>query len=171
VKIENVPAKYRTMYDRAMTGRNRAAAIKMYCLACCRWQRKEARLCACPGCPLFVHRLTGRKIPKGQTPAAVPANHLYLNGIGRWEGAYRRALTGRDLAASIRAACGICGGVADCRDKSCPLWPYRITGCKTLKPKNARPSDFGAKRVRFRHLSPVGPGLGRGRSISGQIWS
>lgn len=60
---DDVPAQYRPMYDRAMSGRSRRAAIKAHCLECCGWQRGEVARCTAPGCPLFQYRPGARSTP------------------------------------------------------------------------------------------------------------
>jgi hypothetical protein len=139
VNPKRVPRKYQALYDRAMSGRSQGAAIRCYCLACCCWSTMEVRLCVCPGCPLFAYRLRGTILPKGEKPHEVPADRRYLDGVGRWQALYERALGGRDRAAAIRAACLLCGGwsgpdARDCWDTACPLWPFRIDG----RPRRAR---------------------------------
>ncbi|MFA5423555.1 MAG: hypothetical protein WC374_06815 [Phycisphaerae bacterium] len=39
------PRKYRGLYERAMKGKSRKAAMHAFCLECCYWQIKEVRLC------------------------------------------------------------------------------------------------------------------------------
>ena len=56
----DVPSRYRGLYDRAMRGRSRQAAIRAHCLMCVGWQSREVALCTAPGCPLYPYRL-GRK--------------------------------------------------------------------------------------------------------------
>jgi hypothetical protein len=48
-----VPIKFKGIYDRAMTGRSQAAAIKSLCLECCVYDRDQVKSCTDPGCPLF----------------------------------------------------------------------------------------------------------------------
>jgi hypothetical protein len=67
--VDSIPKKYRGIYDRAMTGRSQAAAIRAHCLMCVGWQREEVKLCTAPTCPLYPYRLTGAK-PKSRTPSA-----------------------------------------------------------------------------------------------------
>jgi hypothetical protein len=72
--VDSIPKKYRQVYERAMTGRSQAAAIRAHCLMCVGWQREEVKLCTAPDCPLYLYRLTGRK-PKSLAPPA-PGEHL-----------------------------------------------------------------------------------------------
>lgn len=55
----NVPRKYVKLYNRAMTGRSRKAAIRMQCIECCGDNEKEVAMCTDGGCPLFKYRLNG----------------------------------------------------------------------------------------------------------------
>ncbi len=52
-----LPAKYRQLYQRALDGRSRRAAIRAHCLMCCGWQAVEVELCTAPECPLFPFRM------------------------------------------------------------------------------------------------------------------
>ena len=51
-----IPRKYRKIYDRAMSGRSRTAAIQINCLRCVCWERKEVRNCNDVSCPFFSYR-------------------------------------------------------------------------------------------------------------------
>jgi hypothetical protein len=153
MKAEDVPLKYRGIYERAMSGRSRKAAIRAYCLACCNWQANEVKLCTCPGCPCFPYRLTGSK--SEDTPDPVPQGRKYLDGVGKWLSVYERALTGRDVGAAIRAGCLVCSswsaaGVRECWDRACPLWPYRLKG---------RGTPTEAQKARGRALASARKGL------------
>jgi hypothetical protein len=59
-----VPKKYRGLYERAMRGKSRKAAMHAFCLECCYWQIKEVQLCSDDGCPLFPYRPRARILPK-----------------------------------------------------------------------------------------------------------
>ena len=52
-----VAKKYRTMYERAMSGRSLKASIRSHCLMCCGWDAEEVRRCTATQCPLYPHRL------------------------------------------------------------------------------------------------------------------
>jgi hypothetical protein len=52
----DMPVIYRGIYDKAMTGQSRAAAIHAFCLECMGWQRQEVKLCTSYACPLFPYR-------------------------------------------------------------------------------------------------------------------
>ena len=69
-KQTDVPSKYRGLYDRAMRGRSRQAAIRAHCLMCVGWEWAEVKRCTAPGCPLFPYR-TGhikRGFPGAESP-------------------------------------------------------------------------------------------------------
>jgi hypothetical protein len=51
-----VPAKYRAIYARAMTGKSRKAACRAFCLQCVAWSEAEVRRCTAPDCPLYPYR-------------------------------------------------------------------------------------------------------------------
>lgn len=51
----NIPDEYQGIYERAMTGKARTAAVKAKCLDCCCWQRAEARDCKISTCPLYPY--------------------------------------------------------------------------------------------------------------------
>jgi len=53
---DQIPKKYRAIYDKAMRGRSIKAAVKAQCLECTGWKREEIRLCSCPACPLYFYR-------------------------------------------------------------------------------------------------------------------
>ncbi|MHB9071853.1 MAG: hypothetical protein ACYC54_15945 [Sedimentisphaerales bacterium] len=55
-KLNNMPEHYRNNYKKAVTGRNRAAAVKAFCLECMGWQRTEIKNCDCVACPLYSYR-------------------------------------------------------------------------------------------------------------------
>lgn len=55
----DMPKAYRGIYDKAMSGQSRAAAIHSFCLECVGWQREEVRQCTAYACPLFPYRPYG----------------------------------------------------------------------------------------------------------------
>lgn len=55
-----IPNLYRAIYDRAITGKSRKAAMHAFCLECCGWQIKEVFLCTSPQCPLYPYRPKSR---------------------------------------------------------------------------------------------------------------
>ena len=52
----DIPKLYRSTYDKAKTGKSRAAAIKAKCLDCCGYQKVEVRRCPAKECPLWPYR-------------------------------------------------------------------------------------------------------------------
>ena len=56
--VSQVPAKYRALYKRAMSGKSRKAATRCFCLQCVGWQPSEVAKCTAPGCPLFPYRMS-----------------------------------------------------------------------------------------------------------------
>jgi hypothetical protein len=61
VDRSDVPKMYLKVYDRAMSGKSQAAAIRANCLMCVGWQYQEVKLCTAPACPLYPYRITGCK--------------------------------------------------------------------------------------------------------------
>jgi hypothetical protein len=57
--IRSIPKKYLKLYNRAMTGRSRKAAIRSFCIECMGYNEKEIPICTDKGCPLFKYRLRG----------------------------------------------------------------------------------------------------------------
>jgi hypothetical protein len=51
-----MPSSCRGIYDRAMGGKSRKAAIKSFCLQCVGYVRMEITKCTSPQCPLFHYR-------------------------------------------------------------------------------------------------------------------
>jgi hypothetical protein len=49
------PPQYREMYNRAMTGRNRADAVWIFCVQCMGWSIEEAKQCESKTCPLHPY--------------------------------------------------------------------------------------------------------------------
>ena len=66
----DVPKLYRGIYDKAVAGKSRKAAMHAFCLECCGWQIKEVFLCTSPQCPLYPYRPQSR-VSQG-TPESVP---------------------------------------------------------------------------------------------------
>lgn len=60
----DVPEKYQKLYNKAMSGRSQAAAIKMFCVTCMGFDPTEVPLCTDTSCPLYPYRKTGRKASK-----------------------------------------------------------------------------------------------------------
>lgn len=57
---DDVPARFHRIYDSAMRGKSRKAAITAHCLMCVGWERKAAVECTATGCPLYPHRPKSR---------------------------------------------------------------------------------------------------------------
>jgi hypothetical protein len=53
---EDMPRKFRKLYDRATAGNSLRAAINAQCLECIHWQVDEIRRCTCLACPLYAVR-------------------------------------------------------------------------------------------------------------------
>ena len=53
---EQIPKLYRSIYDRAIKGKSRKAAMHAFCLECCGGQIKEVHACSDTGCSLYPYR-------------------------------------------------------------------------------------------------------------------
>jgi hypothetical protein len=60
---KNVTNKLQKLYNKAITGRNQAAAIKFFCLDCMGGDSQEVKDCTDFDCSLYLYRITGRKVP------------------------------------------------------------------------------------------------------------
>jgi hypothetical protein len=55
-RLRDIPKIYRRIYEQAVKGRSRKAAIHAFCLECVCWQKEEVRKCTSLACPLYVLR-------------------------------------------------------------------------------------------------------------------
>jgi hypothetical protein len=55
-----IPKAYRGIYEKAMEGNSRKAAMHAFCLECCGYQIKEVFACTDLGCPLYPYRPKSR---------------------------------------------------------------------------------------------------------------
>ncbi|MHC4533538.1 MAG: hypothetical protein ACYS6K_06265 [Planctomycetota bacterium] len=65
-----MPKQYKPMYNRAMTGKSRKAAMRAFCCECCGWEIREVFLCTDLGCPLYPYRPRSR-VSQG-APQSIP---------------------------------------------------------------------------------------------------
>ena len=65
-RSSQIPRAYRAIYDRAMTGKSRKAAMHIFCLECCGYQIQEVFLCSDLGCALYLYR------PKSRVSQGMP---------------------------------------------------------------------------------------------------
>lgn len=54
--MREVPSMYRSIFEKAATGRRPKAAIKAFCLACVGFVRKDITNCSATQCPLYPYR-------------------------------------------------------------------------------------------------------------------
>ena len=54
--IRDTPKKYANLYKRAMSGRSRKAAMRMFCLECAGYSETNVCLCTDLNCPLSPYR-------------------------------------------------------------------------------------------------------------------
>lgn len=58
-----IPKLYQGIYEKAVSGKSRKAAMHAFCLECCGWQIKEVFSCTSPQCPLYPYRFKSRASP------------------------------------------------------------------------------------------------------------
>jgi hypothetical protein len=63
-RLAQMPRAYRGIYERAVAGKSRKAAMHAFCNECCGWQIKEVFLCIDLGCPLYPYRPKSRVSPE-----------------------------------------------------------------------------------------------------------
>lgn len=51
-----MPKRYQKLYDKAMKGKSRKAAIKSFCIECMGYVFEEVIDCIDKGCPLYPYR-------------------------------------------------------------------------------------------------------------------
>jgi hypothetical protein len=55
-RLGEMPRIYRQVYEKALAGKSRSAAVKAFCLECVCWQKNEIIFCTSCACPLFAVR-------------------------------------------------------------------------------------------------------------------
>lgn len=65
-----MPRAYRGIYDRAMNGKSRKAAMRAFCLECVMWQVNEVLQCTDAACPLHPYRPASRAAQSGPEDSA-----------------------------------------------------------------------------------------------------
>lgn len=56
-RLRDIPREaYRRIYEKAVEGLSRKAAIHAFCLECTCWQKEEVRKCTALACPLYALR-------------------------------------------------------------------------------------------------------------------
>ena len=55
-KIKDIPEIYREIYEKAVIGGSKPAAIKAFCLECACWEKNEIINCTSVACPLHKVR-------------------------------------------------------------------------------------------------------------------
>jgi len=63
VRSRQIPPRHRALYEQAMKGKSRKAAMRVFCLECCGYEIKEVFLCSDVECPLYPYRPTSRVAP------------------------------------------------------------------------------------------------------------
>lgn len=57
--MREVPKKYKKLYEKAVSGKSRKAAIRSQCLECTGYNPSEILLCTDIWCPLYKYRANG----------------------------------------------------------------------------------------------------------------
>lgn len=58
---DDVPARYRGLYDRALRGAaSPRRAIRLHCIMCMGWQAQDVEHCTATSCPLYRYRMGSR---------------------------------------------------------------------------------------------------------------
>jgi hypothetical protein len=60
VMAKDYPPKARSLYERAIKGGSRKAAIRAHCLQCMGYQFAEVKACAARTCSLYPYRMGGQ---------------------------------------------------------------------------------------------------------------
>jgi len=55
-----IPKLYQALYDRAIAGRSRKAAMHSFCVECCGYEIREVYFCTDQACPLYAYRPRSR---------------------------------------------------------------------------------------------------------------
>ena len=55
-KLKDIPEIYREIYEKAVLGGSKPAAIKAFCLECACWEKNEIIKCNSVACPLYMVR-------------------------------------------------------------------------------------------------------------------
>jgi len=79
------PKAYRGIYDRAIRGKSRTAAVHAFCLECCGYQINEVYSCPAKECPLWPYRPTAR-VPHKQPESVCTENTGQKSGRLALEG-------------------------------------------------------------------------------------
>lgn len=61
--IRDTPPKYRAMYNRAMSGKSRKAAMRIFCLECVYYSEMEVSLCTDPQLPFVSISWKQNRLP------------------------------------------------------------------------------------------------------------
>lgn len=57
--VREIPQKHQALYNQAVSGKSRKAAVRSFCLECVGYQVAEISRCSDGGCPLYAFRLRG----------------------------------------------------------------------------------------------------------------
>ena len=60
--MRQLPKKYIKMYAKAMSGKSRKIAMKMFCLECVEYDPQEVARCGDTGCPLYPYRTKTKSV-------------------------------------------------------------------------------------------------------------
>jgi hypothetical protein len=68
----DVPTRYQKMYDRAMAGNSKLAAIRAHCAMCMGWRSADVPTCTATTCPLFPYRCRSPRTSKSAKARSTP---------------------------------------------------------------------------------------------------
>jgi hypothetical protein len=80
------PKLYRGIYDKAISGRSRKAAMHSFCVECCGYEIKEVHLCTDLGCCLYPYRPKSRISPGASKSIPERSESAKSETGGLWAG-------------------------------------------------------------------------------------
>ena len=81
-----IPKLYRGIYDKAISGRSRKAAMHSFCVECCGYQIAEVYNCTDLACPLYPYRPKSRVSPVAPQGVRERAGAKKSSTGGLWAG-------------------------------------------------------------------------------------
>lgn len=75
-RLTAIPRTMRSVYDKAVGGHSRSAAIKAFCQECCGYNRAAIRDCTALACPLWPYRPYQTEEESDDAVAAEPSEEV-----------------------------------------------------------------------------------------------
>lgn len=97
-RLAQIPKLYRALYDRAITGRSRKAAMHSFCVECCGHEIREVYLCTDLACQLYAYRPQSRVSPVASKSVPEPPESKNCE--------QRRLWWLRNIRNLVKLACG-----------------------------------------------------------------